>query len=306
MTARQLIRRALQVIPLLMVVSIVCFAIVHLVPGDPVRTILGPMVDERDIVRLRDLLGLNDPYYVQYFSWIDRAVRGDFGKSIASGLPVSRELALRFPATLQLAAVSVVIGTILGVLGGTAAAIWRGTAIDLVVTVITVAGVSIPIFWLGLVLIMLFSVRLGWLPSIGTGTWSHMVLPAATLAAQPTAIIARMTRSCVLETLDQDYVRTAYSKGLPEHVVILRHVLKNAMIPVITVMGLQFGTLLSGAVITESVFGWPGIGKFTVDAVLQRDYPAIQAAVLLMAALFCLVNLLVDVLYGLVDPRVHY
>jgi ABC-type dipeptide/oligopeptide/nickel transport system permease component len=243
---------------------------------------------------------------VQYLRFLGNALQGDFGRSIVSRKPVSHEIGSRVGATVQLALTAAVVASILGVSTGIVSALRRGTWIDLFSTGVAILGISLPVYWLGLMLMLLFAVQLHLLPTAGRDGPEYLILPAITLGVYSTAVISRMTRASVLEALSHDYVRTAYAKGLSQRMVIYRHVLRNAMIPVITVIGLQLGTLLSGAVITESVFAWPGIGKLAVDAIKGRDYPLVQALVLFMAVIFIAVNLLVDILYGFLDPRIRY
>jgi peptide/nickel transport system permease protein len=301
-----LFRRILGSIPILLAVSVLVFALLHLIPGDPVKTMLGLTASEEQMAATRAQFGLDQPLPVQYLRFLGNALRGNFGRSIVSRKPVSYEIGSRVGATVQLALTAAVIATVLGVSTGIVSALRRGTWIDLLSTGVAILGISLPVYWLGLMLMLLFAVQLHLLPSAGREGPEYLVLPAITLGVYSTAVISRMTRASVLEALSHDYVRTARAKGLSENLVIYRHVMRNAMIPIITVVGLQLGTLLSGAVITESVFAWPGIGKLAVDAIKGRDYPLVQALVLFMAVIFIAVNLLVDVLYGFFDPRIRY
>lgn len=279
---------------------------VRLIPGDPARLVAGLLATNEEVERLRHELGLHRPLYVQYVSFLGDVLRGDLGLSAATRTPVTVEIGSRFGATAALAMSSTLLATVLGLLAGVVASISYNSAVDYTVMGAALFGVSIPVFWLGIMLMLLFAVHLHWLPAGGYGTAAHMVLPSITLAAFSIAIIARMTRSSLLETLNTDFIRTARAKGLPRRLVVARHALRNALIPVITVIGLQFGALLGGAVLTETTFAWPGLGRLLVSAITARDYPVIQGIVLLFASIFVLVNLAVDVLYAYVDPRIHY
>jgi ABC-type dipeptide/oligopeptide/nickel transport system permease component len=300
------LRRLALAVPTLVGVTVVVFALIRLVPGDPARLVLGLQASEEEVQRLRVQLGLDQPLPVQYVRFLGRLLQGDLGRSVVTGEPVAREIAARLPATVQLAVASTLVATAVGVAAGVVSATRQYSWLDYLVMTVALAGISLPVFWLGLMLMLLFSVHLRWLPAGGYGTPAHLVLPTVTLAAFSVAIIARMTRSSLLEVLHQDYVRTAWAKGLSSRAVVLRHALKNALIPVVTVIGLQFGGLLGGAILTETVFAWPGMGRLLVGAIVARDYPVVQGAVLVFAALFTLVNLAVDVLYAYVDPRIHY
>ncbi|MCL6451898.1 MAG: ABC transporter permease [Acetobacteraceae bacterium] len=300
-----MIRRALVLVPLLLVVSAVCFLLLYLVPGDPVRTVLGPDVSPEDIEAYRHELGLDRPLATQFLNFLARIIRGDLGTSIYWRMPVAQLLAARIPATIELALAAFLWAMTVGIMTGVISALRRDTAADLTSTTVAVLGMSVPIFWLGLMLMLVFSVELRWLPTTGREGLRHLILPAVTLGARATALISRMTRSAVLEVVSMDYVRTARAKGLSERVVVYKHVLRNALIPVVTIMGLQLGQLLGGAVVTETVFAWPGIGKLIVDAVKNRDFPVVQAGVLFMASVFVLINMLVDFTYGLIDPRIR-
>jgi ABC-type dipeptide/oligopeptide/nickel transport system permease component len=299
-------RRTLALGPVLLVVSVAVFLAMRMIPGDPARLMAGPDAAEEDVENIRQLLGLNRPVYAQYGIFLREALAGNLGTSIRSRRPVTDELAMRVPFSLQLAAGGVVIAVLLGVPLGIVAAVYRGSTVDTLVMVQAVAGVSLPVFWLGLLLMLLFAAILRWLPSSGSGTLRHLILPAVTLGLAEAALIARMTRSAMLDVLHEDYVRTARAKGLRELVVIGRHALRNAAIPLVTIVGMDFGRLLGGAVITETVFAWPGIGLLVVDAVKFRDYPVVQGAILFFALAVVLVNLLVDLSYAYLDPRVRY
>jgi ABC-type dipeptide/oligopeptide/nickel transport system permease component len=311
--AGYVLRRLWQTIPVLFGVSLLAFAVMHVVPGDPVRLIAGPDAPESVVERIRFELGLDRPLHEQYWSFLSRALRGDLGRSLRSRAPVADEILARFPATLELTTASMVIAVIIGVPLGLIAAVRRATWVDYVAMTTSLSTLSMPVFWLAIVAIWLFSLQLGWLPVSGRGgplwQWDglrHMVLPAATLATTSIAITSRLTRSGMLDVLGREYVTTARAKGLPPVSVVTKHALKNALIPVVTVVGLQYGFLLGGAVVTETIFAWPGVGRLAMSAILQRDYPVVQGCVLLVAVLFVMVNLLVDLLYGWLDPRIRY
>jgi ABC-type dipeptide/oligopeptide/nickel transport system permease component len=303
---RYLVARSVLAVPVLLGVSVMVFALIRLIPGDPAQLMAGQAATEDVVREIRRSLGLDRPLVVQYGYFLRNAVRGDLGRSLFNGAPVRDELAQRFPRTVRLAAASMLVALLIGIPAGILSATRHLSWVDSLVMVAALAGVSVPVFWLGLNLILIFAVRLAWLPAFGYETWRHLILPSVTLGTASAAIIARMTRSSMLEVLRQDYVRTARAKGVAERVVVSRHALRNALIPVATVVGLQLGTLLSGAVLTENVFAWPGVGRLLVDAVLARDYPVVQGAVLLIATTFVVLNLLVDVLYALLDPRIRY
>jgi ABC-type dipeptide/oligopeptide/nickel transport system permease component len=311
---RYLGRTLLFVIPTIIGVSFVIFSAVRLIPGDPAVAIAGEHATPALVAQVRKELGLDQPLLTQYARFMAAAARGDLGKSIRTGLPVAEELLRRLPRTLTLATTSLVCAAVVGILAGIISATRPYSVFDSASMVLALIGVSMPVFWLGLMLMLLFAILLPrWLglgapvlPPTGAGTWRHLVMPTLTLAANSTAIIARMTRSSMLEVVRQDYIRTARAKGLAERVVVYRHALKNALIPVVTVLGLQFGTLLGGAVLTETVFAWPGIGRLLMDSISYRDYPTVQGAVLVVAVGFILVNVVVDVIYALLDPRIRY
>ncbi len=300
------IRRLLLAIPVLIGVSILVFAIIRFIPGDPARAIAGVHASPQYVEQVRREMLLDEGLHVQYFVYMSNLVQGDLGRSALTRRPVTVELMERFPNTLILSAAAMVIAITFGMSAGIVSATKRYSLFDNFSMLAALVGVAAPVFWLGIMFQLLFSVRLGWLPSGGIGTWQHVVLPALTLGLATTALIARITRSSMLDVLRQDYITTARSKGLVERVVIYKHSLKNALIPVVTVMGLQFGTLLGGAVLTETVFSWPGIGRLMVDSILNRDYPVVQGAVLLLAVFFVLINLVVDVIYAYLDPRISY
>jgi ABC-type dipeptide/oligopeptide/nickel transport system permease component len=291
-------------IPTLLAVSMCVFAIVRLIPGDPARLLAGDFATEQIVDELRTRWRLNEPLPVQYAAYPGGVLHGDLGRSIATSTPVLPELTERFLRTLELA-VAAIVAAAVGIGAGLVSAVHRATLIDHLATALALTGISTPIFWSGLILILIFSVTLPWLPAGGTGTLRHLVLPAVSLGLFGAGVLARQTRSGMLEVLGQDFVRTARAKGLPERLVVVKHALKNALIPVVTVLGDQFGRLLGGAILTETVFSWPGMGRYLIDAISQRDYPAVQGAILVFAAAVVIINLLVDVSYGVVDPRMR-
>lgn len=306
-------KKMLASLPVLLGVSLLAFLIMHLTPGDPAAVILGPDADPASIQVLREKLGLDQPLPVQYAKYLGRLVKGDLGTSIRSGQPVSQELGSRYPFTVELAVVSLSVSVVLGIGAGVLAAVRKGSIGDTLTMISALIGVSAPSFWIGLMLMLLFSYYLRWLPASGragplwtVAGWKAILLPAIALGLGSAATIARMTRSSLLEVLNQDFIRTARAKGLAERVVIFRHALSNAMIPLITIVGLRLGFLLGGSVIIETVFAWPGIGTQVVTAIGNRDVPVVQAAVLMIALSFVLINLVVDLAYGLVDPRIRY
>lgn len=299
-------KRLVQLIPTLLGVSLIIFAFVRLIPGDPARLIAGLGATQQDIALVRSDLGLDRPAVQQYFSYMGKALTGDFGKSLRTRLPVTQEIGTRMIPTVKLAVVSMVIAVALGLTAGVISAIKRNSWLDYLSMTGALVGVSMPSFWLALMLMYLLAVKYHLLPTFGYGTWQHYVMPAITLGVGAAASIARFTRASMLEVLGQDFVRTARAKGLRDAKVNLRHALRNALIPVLTITGLQFGFLLGGTVVVESVFAWPGIGRLLVDAVEARDYPVIQTLMLVFALQFVLINLAVDLLYGLIDPRISY
>jgi len=300
------IKRLLSTIPVLIGISLLLFFMLRMLPGDPAQVLAGEMASPEDIRLIRHQLGLDRPMHVQYAFFLSRLARFDLGRSARTQNPVTEEIWARLPNTMLLAVVAITLACLFGIPAGIISAVRPYTWIDYVVTSTALFGISMPVFWLGLMLIVVFSIVLHWLPAGGTGSWKHVILPSLTLAAFVVAFIARMTRSSMLEVLSQDYTTTARSKGLKEQVVIVKHALKNALIPIITVIGLQFGLLLGGAVLTETVFAWPGVGRLIVDSILARDYPVIQGAILVFGLLYILVNLAVDLLYAYVDPRIRY
>jgi ABC-type dipeptide/oligopeptide/nickel transport system permease component len=303
---RYLGQRFLASIITLLAVSTLVFLMVRLLPGDPARVIAGLLASEEDVQHIRMQLALDQPLYVQYGRFMSGLLQGDLGTSARTSEPVAAEVLQRLPATAKLALLSCCLAACVGILAGVIAATRPYSPFDYLLSVSALFGVSMPVYWLGLMLIIVFAVHLHVLPAAGADRPTSFILPTLTLASFSVAIVARMTRSSMLEVLGQDYVRTARAKGLEEHLVLYMHALKNALIPVITVVGLQFGTLLGGAVLTESVFGWPGMGLLLVDSIFARDYPMVQGIVLTFSCLFILTNLAVDLLYAYIDPRIHY
>ena len=287
-------------------VSVLVFVILRVLPGDPARMLLPDGAPESAVAELNRQLGLREPLIVQYGLFLRSVARGDFGQSFQYRAPALRVVLERLPATVQLTLAAMLVTIAVGVSLGIFTAVRRGTRYDVAGTIVAVLGQSLPNFWLGIMLILLFGVALRWLPTSGFAGWTSLVLPAITLAAFPTALVARLTRSSMLEILNRDYIRTGRAKGLAERSVVLRHALRNAAIPVLTVIGLQIGALLGGAVITESVFAWPGMGKLIVDAIFFRDFPVVQTVLILSATVFVGINLLVDLLYTVIDPRIRY
>jgi peptide/nickel transport system permease protein len=326
------IRRLLILIPTLLGVSVIVFLMLHMTPGDPAELLLGERATEASLAQMREHLGLNEPLHVQYGLFLKRLLKGDLGETIWTRQKVWVEVKQRFPATIELSIVALSISCFFGVILGIISATKQYSIVDYISMLGALAGVSMPIFWLGLVFMLIFSLNLGWLPlsgrlSIGvdlevitnfyildailTRNWAalrdavwHIIMPAVTLSTIPTAIVARMTRSAMLDVLRQDYIKTAKAKGLSNLNVIFKHALRNALIPVVTTIGLQFGVLLGGAILTETIFAWPGVGKWMYDAVMQRDYMVIQGGTLLIAGVFVLINLCVDVLYAVINPRI--
>lgn len=301
---KYVLKRLVLLIPVLLGVSLLVFAIMYLTPGDPAQLILGENAPKAAVEALREKMGLNDSFFMQYFRFVKNALMGDFGRSYTTGREVFKEIFSRFPNTLVLAVLGVIISVCIGIPIGIISATKQYSFLDSISMVLALLGVSMPVFWLGLMLILTFSVKLGLLPSGGFDSLSSIILPALTLGVGSAAIITRMTRSSMLEVIRQDYIRTARAKGVAEKVVINKHALKNALIPIITVVGLQFGHLLGGAVLTESVYSWPGVGRLMVDAIRQKDTPTVLAAVIFLAAAFSVVNLFVDLLYAFADPRI--
>ncbi|HEX7101952.1 MAG TPA: nickel ABC transporter permease [Nitrolancea sp.] len=300
------LRRIIMLVPILFGVSVLVFMMLHLTPGDPARLIAGPTATPEQVDEIRTMLGLKEPLYEQYYHYMNRLVHGDLGQSVITHDSVTSELAPRFIATAELSGAAMVLAVIVGMTFGIISATRQYSIVDNVLSVLALFGLSTPAYWLGLMLILLFSLHFGWFPAAGRGGLSHFVLPTITLSLFAMATVARMTRGSLLDVLNQDYVQAARAKGLSESFVLIRHALKNALIPVMTVVGLQVGQLLSGAVLTETVFSWPGIGRFLVDSIEARDFPIVQGGVLLTAVVFVVVNLIVDLLYGIVDPRIRY
>jgi peptide/nickel transport system permease protein len=310
----EILRRLMATIPVMVVVAIAVFGLLHFTPGDPAAIIAGDYASSEDIERIRARLGLDKPFVTQVGIWFGQIVRGDLGTSIYSGLPVARLIGQRAEATIFLTLYAMVISVLLGVPLGVVAAWKRGSLIDRLVMVFAVSGFSMPVFWLGFLLVYVFAITAGWLPVQGyvpigesfRGAVRHLTLPAVTLSVVYMALIARMTRASMLSVLSEDYIRTAFAKGLPPRGVLVRHALKNASLPVVTIIGLGFALLIGGAVVTESVFAIPGLGRLTVDAIIRRDYPVIQGVILVVSGVYVLINLVVDILYVVLDPRIRY
>ncbi|UEP24865.1 glutathione ABC transporter permease GsiC [Burkholderia ambifaria] len=301
-----LVKRLFGLLPTLAIVAVLVFLFVHLLPGDPARLAAGPEADDATVALVRADLGLDRPLPAQFANFFVKITHGDFGTSTRSKRPVSTEIGERFMPTLLLTLVSMVWATAFGMAIGIASAVWRNRWPDRVGMTIAVSGISFPAFALGMLLMEIFSVKLGWLPVVPDGTWKSYVLPSLTLGAAVAAVMARFTRASFVEVLNEDFVRTARAKGVHEPMVVLKHCLRNAMIPVVTMMGLQFGFLLGGSIVVEAVFNWPGLGRLLVDAVTMRDYPVIQAIVLLFSLEFILINLTVDVLYAVINPTIRF
>ncbi|MDR1741040.1 MAG: ABC transporter permease [Synergistaceae bacterium] len=302
---KYIVRRVLFLIPVLVGVAFCVFTLLYLTPGDPAKMVLGDLATESAIRDFREKEGLDKPFLVQFGNYLYKAVtQGDIGRSYVTKRPVMTEIMATFPATLKLATFAIVIAIVLGLPCGILSAIKQYSAFDTVTMILAMIGLSMPVFWLGLLLILLFSVYLRWLPSSGFDTFKAMILPSLALSAQSVSMITRMTRSSMLEVIRADYIRTARSKGQKESVVIWVHALHNALIPVVTLCGLQFGSLLAGAILTESIFAVPGVGRLMVESIKARDYPVVQGGVLFVAAAFSVVNLLVDLLYAYIDPRI--
>ncbi|MCD7727106.1 MAG: ABC transporter permease [Ruminococcus sp.] len=331
---KYILKRLLMLIPVLIGVSLIVFVLLRVAAPDPAPVVLGEHATEESMEAWREVNGLNDNIVKQYVDFIVNAVQGDFGESYYTNTSVMQEIGARFPATIEIAIFAIIVASIFGILIGVVAAVKKNSIVDNASMVLSLVGVSIPIFWLGILLIILFTKVLGWLPASGridvtfsvndiTGLYLvdtliagdfaafknalwHLILPGMTLALYTLAIISRMTRSSMLDTLNQDYIRTARSKGLSEGKVIIKHGLRNALMPIVTVIGLQLGSLLGGAVLTETVFAWPGIGSYTVECINKSDFPVIQAVVLIIATIFVFMNLIVDIIYAFLDPRIKY
>jgi peptide/nickel transport system permease protein/oligopeptide transport system permease protein len=304
------IKRLFSIIPVLIGISLLLFLMLRMLPGDPAQVLAGEMATPEEVEIIRHQLGLDRPIYTQYAFFLSRLSRFDLGRSARTQNPVTEEIWARLPNTMLLAIVAITLACLIGIPAGIISALRPYSLLDYTITVTALFGISMPVFWLGLMLVVVFAVWLNWLPAGGIGTWKHVILPSFTLASFVVAFIARMTRSTMLEVLSQDYTTTARSKGLKEKVVVVKHAFRNALIPIITVVGLQFGMLLGGAVLTETVFAWPGLGRLIVDSIRARDYPMIQGAILVFGLLFgllyILVNLAVDIIYAYVDPRIRY
>lgn len=333
---RYITTRLLNLIPVLLGITLLVFAFLHLIPGDPAQVMAGERASPESVAALREQLGLNKPLPLQYIIFLGNLLRFNLGYSIISGASILQELTTRWPATFELSVAAMLIALVLGIPAGVLAAVRKNSPIDNLTMSGSLIGVSMPVFWLGLLLIYLFAVNLQWLPpglrlsqdaalsfkpitgfyvldallqlnwKVMKDAISHLILPALTLSTIPLAIIARITRSAMLEVLSQDYIRTARAKGVLERWVIFKHALKNALLPVVTIVGLQFGALLAGAILTETIFSWPGIGSWIYDGILNRDYPVVQGGVVFVAVAFVLINLLVDISYALLDPRIQY
>ena len=301
-----LLRRLLLTIPVLLGVATLVFSLIHLVPGDPVQAMLGDSASLQDIAELRGRLGLDRPLYVQYGSFLAGVAKGDLGVSLRTNQPVAAAIAERLPATLELALAAMIVAVTIAIPLGILAAVRAGTHVDHAATTLALIGISMPNFWLGPLLAIVFSILLGWLPVSGRGTPAHVVLPAITLGAPLAAVLARMTRASVLEELRELYVLAARARGVSRARAVLRHALRNSLIPIVTVLGLQAGAVLTGAVITETIFAWPGVGRLLIQSISFRDYPVVQGCILLIATTYVAMNLLTDVAYGFLDPRIRY
>ena len=303
---KYVVKRILSMIPLLFVISIIIFLFIHLIPGDPARQIAGPTATIGEVERIREQLGLNEPLIPQYFKWIGGILTGNFGVSYTNNVSVADLLVPRLPITLYLTICSITWSALLGIIIGVVASINRGRTLDLIGMLIAIAGISLPNFWLGLQLMQIFAVDLGLLPTGGVADWKGYILPSLAMGAGIMAILARITRSSMIENLNKDYIRAARARGLPEHRVIMSHAFKNSSIDVITVTALQIGALIAGSVVVESVFSIPGMGRLLVDSIGFRDYEVVQALILFFSAEYMVINLLADVLYGIINPRVRY
>jgi ABC-type dipeptide/oligopeptide/nickel transport system permease component len=303
---RFLARRLALTIPVLLGVATLVFSLIHFIPGDPAQAMLGEAAPQADVDELRTRLGLDRPLLEQYGTFLGGLVRGDLGTSLRTGLPVAGQILERMPATMELAAAAMLVAICVSIPLGIAAAVRRGTAVDHAAMTLALTGVSIPNFWLGPLLAIVFAVELGWLPVSGRGTPQHLILPAISLGAALAAILARMTRASMLEELREPYVQAARARGASRFRAIVRHAFRNSLIPVVTLVGLQFGAVLTGAVITETIFAWPGIGRLLIQSIGFRDYPLVQGCILLIAITYVGVNLLTDLVYGVLDPRIRY
>jgi ABC-type dipeptide/oligopeptide/nickel transport system permease component len=302
---RYLVRRLLLTIPVLLGVATLVFSLIHLVPGDPAQSMLGDSAAPEDVAKLRQTLGLDRPLVQQYKSFVGGVVKGDLGTSFRYGTPVTREIGSRLVRTMQLALAAMAVAIVIAIPLGIMAAVRKGTAVDQAAMTLSLIGISMPNFWLGPLLAIVFAVRLGWLPVSGTGTVAHLVLPAVTLGAALAAILARMTRASVLEELRELYVLAARARGISRARAVIRHAFRNSLIPIVTIIGLQFGAVLTGTIITETIFAWPGVGRLLIQAINFRDYPLVQGCILFISFTYVTMNLLTDVAYGLLDPRIR-
>jgi ABC-type dipeptide/oligopeptide/nickel transport system permease component len=304
--AHFLLRRLLLTIPVLLGVATLVFSLIHLVPGDPVQAMLGESASPQEVADVSHKLGLDRPLYVQYWAFLKGAARGDLGVSLRTNEPVAQAIADRMPATFQLAIAAMALAVVIAIPLGIIAAVGAGTGVDYAATTLALLGISMPNFWIGPLLAILFSVTLGWLPVSGSGTAAHLVLPAITLGAPLAAVLARMTRASVIEELRELYVLAARARGVSRTRAVLRHAFRNSLIPIVTVLGLQMGAVLTGAVITETIFAWPGVGRLLIQSINFRDYPLVQGCILLIAVTYVAMNLLTDLAYGFLDPRIRY
>ena len=302
---RYLVRRILLTVPVLLGVATLVFSLIHLVPGDPAQAMLGDGAAPQDVAELRTSLGLDRPLFEQYATFLRHAITGDLGRSLRTGQPVTAMIIERIPATAELAIAAMIVAILIAIPLGVVAAVWRGTAVDYGAMTFALAGVSIPNFWLGPLLAIVFAVELGWLPVSGRGTLAHLVLPSVSLGLALAAILARMTRASLLDELRELYVRAARARGVSRVVAITMHALRNSMVPLLTIVALQFGAVLTGAVITETIFAWPGIGRLLIQSIGFRDYPMVQGCILLIAVTYVTVNLVTDLMYGVLDPRIR-
>lgn len=301
-----IIRRLISMIPVLIGITLITFILINVVPGDPVVNMMGKRVDAQTIANIRHQLGLDRPLYIQYFDFLFKAMRGDFGKSFYNHQDVMETILQRFPVTVKLSLSSMIVAVIIGISVGIISSVKQYTFFDHSSMIIALMGISAPVFWVALILQLIFGLKLKWLPISGYSGVEYMILPAIALGTRFAATIARMTRSSMLEVIRQDYIRTARAKGLSERVVIYKHALKNAMIPVVTIIGLQIGGLLTGSILTETVFGIPGLGRLSIEGINNRDFPVIQGTVLFTALVFVFTNLIVDLSYSFLDPRIRY
>jgi peptide/nickel transport system permease protein len=303
--SRFLVRRLVLAIPVLLGVATLVFSLIHLIPGDPVQAMLGDAASPEGVIELRTRLGLNRPLHVQYAAFLMGVARGDLGVSLRTNERVSSAIAARLPATVELALAAMLVAVVIAIPTGIVAAVWSGTGVDHAATTLAMVGLSMPTFWLGPLLGLVFSVELGWLPVSGRGTVAHLVLPAITLGLPLAAVLARMTRASLMDELGEIYVTAARARGLSEARILLRHAFRNSLIPIVTVLGLQVGGVLTGAVITETIFAWPGVGRLLIQSIGFRDYPLVQGCILLIAVTYVSVNLLTDMAYALLDPRIR-